>query len=211
MIEEATARILKRIPHARQDANGEDGTDTSAGTATNDNIADSPAWEVWTHSDAAVRLVPEKYSLPNAPLSAALRLWDDGIAARNIRPFRLLRADDWELTGEDPKSKNSSRHRFHHWQVVLDNHLGQLCNDARPKLTSPGMASWIIDYCLFIKAKDNGVATVESRKRKRAYNTQPMRLKIKTLYRLMVRHTPSKALHKEFQTFRQTILRRRYS
>ena len=114
MIEESITRILERIPHGRQDANGEDGeaneevspplTDACAGTATNDNIADSPAWEVWTHSDAAVGFVPERYSLPNASLLAALRLWNDRIAARNIRPFRLLRADDWELTGEDQKS-----------------------------------------------------------------------------------------------------------
>ena len=65
------------------------------------------------------------------------------------------------------------------------------------------MAAWIIDYCLFIKAKDNGVTTVEGRKRKRAYNTQPMRLKIKTLYRLMVRHTPQRLCVKNSKCFNE--------
>ena len=93
-------------------------------------------------------------------------------------------------------------------QLVMGD-LSALCNNDRPKLASPGMATPISDYCLFIKAKVNGVANVEGRKRKHAYNTQPMGLLMRTLYRVMVQHRPSKELSKEFQNFCQTVLRRK--
>ena len=218
MIEESGASVQAMIKDLMQregqDAKGRctpltnPSTSTSASTSASDKIDEAPKWQVWTHSDDVKRPVPENYVLPNVTLSAALRLWEDGVAHRNIRPFRLLKADDWALAGEDTASKNKSRHRFHHWQLVMGD-LSALCNNDRPKLTSPGMATPISDYCLFIKAKVNGVANVEGRKRKRAYNTQPMGLLMRTLYRVMVQHRPSKELSKEFQNFCQTVLRRK--
>ena len=61
--------------------------------------------------------VPERYSLPNASLSAALIKTVGRRLEISGNLFRFLGVDDWELTGEDPKSKNSSRHRFHHWPL----------------------------------------------------------------------------------------------
>ena len=65
------------------------------------------------------------------------RLWEEGIPADGIRPFKDLTPRDWSTAPPVGKPKGyAPAHKFANWEVVLRTHLGRFVTATKPKVSS---------------------------------------------------------------------------
>ncbi len=74
---------------------------------------------------------------PPPMIDGCPRLWEEGIPAQGIRPFKDLTPADWSTTPPVGKPKAyTPAHKFANWQVVLRNHLERFVTATKPKLAA---------------------------------------------------------------------------
>ena len=112
------------------------------------------------------------------PLSMFVsRLWEEGIPADGIRPFKDLTPRDWSTAPPVGKPKGyAPAHKFANWEVVLRTHLGRFVTATKPKLTAN--LNQVEQYLRFA----GECRTEKLTGKKRKLNTQPLHNKLRTEY-----------------------------
>ena len=105
------------------------------------------------------------------------RLWEEGIPADGIRPFKDLTPRDWSTAPPVGKPKGyAPAHKFANWEVVLRTHLGRFVTATKPKLTAN--LNQVEQYLRFA----GECRTEKLTGKKRKLNTQPLHNKLRTEY-----------------------------
>ena len=105
------------------------------------------------------------------------RLWEEGIPAQGIRPFKDLTPADWSTTPPVGKLKAyTPANKFANWEVVLRNHLERFVTATKPKLAAN--LCEVEQYLRFA----GECRTQKLTGKKRKLNTQPLHNKLRTEY-----------------------------
>jgi hypothetical protein len=109
--------------------------------------------------------------------SSVSRLWEEGIPAEGIRPFKDLSPGDWSTAPPVGKPKAyAPAHKFANWVAVLRTHLGRFVTATQPKLAAN--LNKVEQYLRFASA----CRTEKRTGKKRKLNTQPLHNKLRTEY-----------------------------